>query len=116
MVVAFNGSMSSSSKTTVCAAPVAVTGVKASLTQEGVTLSWNAASCHGYLVQWSKTKDFSSGTASAYIDGSENAFYDIPLGEDAKDYYFRVRMWKWFEGERVFGEFSNAQTAVSTES
>lgn len=116
MVVAFNGSMSSSSKTTVCAAPVAVTGVKASLTQEGVTLSWDAASCHGYLVQWSKTEDFSSGTASVYIDGSENAFYDIPLGGDAEDYYFRVRMWKWFEDERVFGEFSEPLTAVSTES
>ena len=92
----------------ICAGNAPVENIKLAWnSSSSVNISWDAVSGHGYIVQWSKNKDFSTSAGSAYVNGSGNTSYTLNIA-NAKDYYVRVRAYKNFNDSIVVGDFSQA--------
>lgn len=110
MVVAFNDGGSASSKVTVCAALPRVEGASASRSGGSVTVKWQDMPCHGYVIQWGTDEKFASYSGSVTISGSAVNSYTIK-NAPAGTCYVRVRAWRNFGSEKVYGEFSSPAKA-----
>ena len=105
MVVAYNDYGSASSKTHVCAAPSPVLNFSAEMNGSTINAKWDVQASHGYYIQWSTDKDFQQDVNGAFITGSGATSYAI--GADSNEtYYVRVRAWKWYQGARLYGDFT----------
>src|SRR5699024_3526480 len=60
---------------------------------------------HGYYIQWSTDPAFAKNVNGSFITGSGSTKYTINV-DNAQDYYVRVRAWKWYEGYRLYSDFS----------
>ena len=105
MVVAYNDYGSASSKTHVCAAPSPVLNFSAEMNGSTINAKWDVQASHGYYIQWSTDQDFQQDVNGAFITGSGATSYAI--GADSNEtYYVRVRAWKWYQGARLYGDFT----------
>lgn len=111
MVVAQNQYGTAAGKTTVCAAPEAVTGVSASAGGGRLDISWQRRAGHGYVVQWSTDESFSEISGSAVINSADTTSFTAVGINDADIYYARVRSFRNFNGEKVYSSFSTAARA-----
>lgn len=111
MVVAYNENGSTSSKTTVCAAPSTVDNVSAKASGSTIYASWSSVSGSGYVVEWSADKDFNTVTGSKNINGSGTTSCSVNIS-NPQNYYVRVRAWKNFSGSKIYGNFSDSVEAV----
>ena len=62
-------------------------------------------------MQWSKTSDFKSDCAGAFVSGKNSTEYTAAVGTNAKDYYVRVRAYKEVDSQKVFGPFCEGISA-----
>ena len=113
MVVAYNESGSTSAKTTVCAMPAVVENISARAAGSAVSVSWSAAACSGYVIEWSMDSSFTRIAGTKYLYGSGTTTYSINE-PNPQDYYVRVRAWKEFNGETIYGNFSNPVKTAET--
>ena len=104
-VTAYNEYGYASSNTRVCAAPLPVENVTATANGNTITAKWDVQASHGYYIQWSTDQDFQQDVNGAFITGSGATSYTI--GADSNEtYYVRVRAWKWYQGARLYGDFT----------
>ena len=89
----------------VCAAPSPVQNLSVSLNGNAITASWDVQASHGYYIQWSTDPTFAKNVNGSFITGSGSTKYTINA-DNAQDYYVRVRAWKWYEGYRLYSDFS----------
>ena len=89
----------------VCAAPSPVQNLSVSLNGNAITASWDVQASHGYYIQWSTDSTFAKNVNGSFITGSGSTKYTINV-DHAQDYYVRVRAWKWYEGYRLYSDFS----------
>ena len=89
----------------VCAAPSPVQNLSVSLNGNAITASWDVQASHGYYIQWSTDPAFAKNVNGSFITGSGSTKYTINV-DNAQDYYVRVRAWKWYEGYRLYSDFS----------
>ena len=89
----------------VCAAPSPVQNLSVSLNGNAITASWDVQASHGYYIQWSTDPTFAKNVDGSFITGSGSTKYTINV-DHAQDYYVRVRAWKWYEGYRLYSDFS----------
>ena len=89
----------------VCAAPSPVQNLSVSLNGNAITASWDVQASHGYYIQWSTDPTFAKNVNGSFITGSGSTKYTINA-DNARDYYVRVRAWKWYEGYRLYSDFS----------
>lgn len=110
MVVAYNDTNSASSEYRVCAAPCPVSEFEVCAVDKNTVLaSWSIEASHGYYIQWATDENFTQNVEDAYITGSGSTFKEISLDGDVSDYYFRVRVWKYYEDSRLFSDFCEPQ-------
>ncbi len=76
-----------------------------------IKINWQSVNCSGYYVQWSKTSDFKSDCAGAFVLGKNSTEYTAAVGTNAKDYYVRVRAYKEVDSQKVFGPFCEGISA-----
>ena len=112
MVVAYNENGSTSSKTTICAAPVTMTENDFSAKASGnkLNISWDKQTCTGYVVQWSMDSTFTRIAGTKYVDGAWNTSYSV-TASNPQNYYVRVRAYKTYNGMTAYGDFSSAEKA-----
>ena len=89
----------------VCAAPSPVQNLSVSQNGNAITASWDVQASHGYYIQWSTDPTFAKNVNGSFITGSGSTKYTINA-DNAQDYYVRVRAWKWYEGYRLYSDFS----------
>ena len=104
-VVAYNDVSTSEAMFRICAAPSPVNGLQAEADEDSITASWDVQASHGYYIQWSTDPNFVQNVNGAFITGSGSTKYTINV-DNAQDYYVRVRAWKWYEGYRLYSDFS----------
>ena len=104
-VVAYNDYGTSSSMTTVGAAPAAPVGLEVEANENTIKATWDVASCHGYYIQWATDKSFSNVVGGEYINGSGSTSYTINA-DSSQSYYVRVRTWKNYQGSKLYSDFS----------
>ena len=104
-VVAYGGGKTSEAMFRVCAAPSPVNGLQAEADEDSVTATWDVQASHGYYIQWSTDPAFAKNVNGSFITGSGSTKYTINV-DNAQDYYVRVRAWKWYEGYRLYSDFS----------
>ena len=106
VVEAYNGENTASSQFRVCAAPAATQNFKVvSVDRDTALASWSVATGHGYYIQWATDAAFTENVGGAFITGSGSTSASIDLDGDVSDYYFRVRVWKWYENSRLYSDF-----------
>ncbi len=97
----------------ICAACPPVSGVSATITGENeLSVSWNSSVCHGYYVQWSTDSSFKSDLHGEWVSGSATTSHNITTDSIASRYFVRVRGWKTFQSNTVYGDFSEAAAAT----
>lgn len=107
MVVAYNEKCSVSSNYHICAAPAPVREFEVSAVDDStVKASWSVEASHGYYIQWATDENFTQNVEGEFISGSGSTTKKISVDGDVSDYYFRVRVWKYYEGSRLFSDFS----------
>ena len=89
-----------------CASPTGITAEAVSDNQ--ISVKWDAGSAHGYYLEWSTDPTFKTNKQSANLVGVNNTSKTITVNGNAKDYYVRVRLWRYWEDGYVYGNFSNA--------
>lgn len=110
VVDAYNSTKTSSSTTyRICAAPAPVSGLTAVLGADNssAVISWDESACHGYYIEWSTDSSFKSNVSGVFSEGSANTNYTVKIPADAESFYVRVRSYKYYNGSRVFGDFSS---------
>ena len=89
-----------------CASP---TGLTAKVVSDNeISVTWDVGSAHGYYLEWSTDPTFAKNKQSANLVGVNNTSKTITVNGNAKDYYVRVRLWRYWEDGYVYGNFSNA--------
>ena len=89
-----------------CASP---TGISAEpISNNQIKVKWDAGSAHGYYLEWSTDPTFKTNKQSANLVGVNNTSKTITVNGNAKDYYVRVRLWRYWEDGYVYGNFSDA--------
>jgi len=89
-----------------CASP---TGISAEpISDNQISVKWDAGSAHGYYLEWSTDPTFKTNKQSANLVGVNNTSKTITVTGNAKDYYVRVRLWRYWEDGYVYGNFSGA--------
>ena len=111
-VVAYNDYGSSSSTTTVGAAPAAPTGLEATSSGSTIKATWDVASCHGYYIQWATDESFKNVAGGEYVNGSGSTSYTIKNISSSQTYYVRVRTWKNYQGSKLYSDFSAPEKTV----
>ena len=104
-VVAYNDVSTSEAMFRICAAPSPVNGLQAEADEDSITATWDVQASHGYYIQWSTDPAFAKNVNGSFITGSGSTKYTINV-DHAQDYYVRVRAWKWYEGYRLYSDFS----------
>ncbi len=89
-----------------CASPTGFTVEAVSDNQ--ISVEWDAGSAHGYYLEWSTDPTFKTNKQSANLVGVNNTSKTITVNGNAKDYYVRVRLWRYWEDGYVYGNFSDA--------
>ena len=112
-VVAYGAGKTSESTYRVCAAPAPVNHVSAKSDGKTITATWDVQACHGYYIQWASDADFTQNVNSAFITGSGATSYTID-SSGTETYYIRVRAWKWYQDQRLYGDFSQAVKPAET--
>ena len=112
-VVAYNDYGSSSSTTTVGAAPAAPTGLEATSSGSTIKATWDVASCHGYYIQWATDESFKNVAGGEYVNGSGSTSYTIKNISSSKTYYVRVRTWKNYQGSKLYSDFSAPEKSIA---
>lgn len=110
VVDAYNSKKTSSSTTyRICAAPAPVSGLTAALGSDNSSakVSWNEAACHGYYIEWSTDSSFKSNVSGTFAEGSASTNYTVKIPANAENFYIRVRSYKYYNGSRIFGDFSS---------
>ncbi len=110
-VVAYNDYGSSSSTTTVGAAPAAPTGLEVEMSGSTIKATWDVASCHGYYIQWATDESFKNVVGGEFVNGSGSTSYTIKNISSSKTYYVRVRTWKNYQGSKLYSDFTAAVEA-----
>ena len=111
-VVAYNDYGSSSSTTTVGAAPAAPTGLEVEMSGSTIKATWDVASCHGYYIQWATDESFKNVAGGEYVNGSGSTSYTIKNISSSQTYYVRVRTWKNYQGSKLYSDFSAPEKTV----
>lgn len=97
-----------------CAACPPMPEPKVSLVSENkIRVDWDVVNSHGYVVMWSTSADFSKNVDSAYVVGHNSYTYSFTTKESSKNYYVRVRPWRYFEDTLVYGNWSDALKAAN---
>ena len=90
-----------------CASP---TGLTAKVVSDNeISVTWDAGSAHGYYLEWSTDPTFKTNKQSANLVGVNNTSKTITVNGNAGDYYVRVRLWRYWEDGYVYGSFSQAE-------
>ena len=110
-VVAYNDYGSSSSTTTVGAAPAAPTGLEVEMSGSTIKATWDVASCHGYYIQWATDESFNNVVGGEFVNGSGSTSYTIKNISSSQTYYVRVRTWKNYQGSKLYSDFTAAVEA-----
>ena len=94
-----------------CASPTGLTAKVVSDNQ--ISVKWDAGSAHGYYLEWSTDPTFKTNKQtnkqSANLVGVNNTSKTITVNGNAGDYYVRVRLWRYWEDGYVYGSFSQAE-------
>ena len=90
-----------------CASPTGITAEAVSDNQ--ISVKWDAGSAHGYYLEWSTDPTFKTNKQSANLVGVNNTSKTITVNGNAKDYYVRVRLWRYWEDGYVYGSFSQTE-------
>ena len=90
-----------------CASPTGFT-VEA-VSENQISVKWDAGSAHGYYLEWSTDPTFKTNKQSANLVGVNNTSKTITVNGNAGDYYVRVRLWRYWEDGYVYGSFSQAE-------
>lgn len=115
MVVAYNDTGSASSDYHICAAPASAEHFELTPADSGAfTASWDVAACHGYYIQWATDEDFTKNVSGEFITGSGSTSKTLLFEDPNADYYVRVRVWKWYEGSRLYGDFSEPLSTANS--
>lgn len=110
VVEAYNSQRTSDSLTyRICAAPAPVSGLSAAVGSDdsSVNVSWDEMASHGYYIQWSTDSSFNSNVSGTFLEGSANTDYTINLPSDADNFYVRVRSYKYYNGTKLYSDFSS---------
>ena len=105
-VEAYNDSKSSEAHYRICAAPAAVTGFNAQIVDENnVNLSWDTQAGNGYFIQWATDADFKNNVGSTILSSPTVTNYKMSF-TNAYEYYVRISCFKNFNGENIYGDYS----------
>ena len=112
VVATCKNGMQSQATYRVCAACAPVEGFEASVSGANeISASWNYAVCHGYYIQWSTDPEFKNDVHGEWINSTFTENYTITTSSSAKNYYVRIRCWKYYEDGMIFSDFTSAQKA-----
>ena len=108
-VQAFNSYGTADSTTSICAAPSPIwaSEVDAKASGNKLIVKWEKRTCTGYVVQWSKDRNFSSVAGTKYVTGASNTSCTANVS-NPQNYYVRVRAYKTYYGKTSYGDFCPA--------
>ena len=94
------------------AACAPVPNLKAKVVSDNqISLTWTDGVCHGYYIQWSTDPTFETGTQGEYVSGSATNSRTITVNGNAKNYYVRIRAWRYWQDGYTYGDFSQGVKA-----
>ena len=72
-----------------------------------ILLKWEPIASHGYYIEWSTDPTFSTGVQGLNVVGSNASSQTINVSGNAKDYYVRIRAWRNWDLQPIYGNFSD---------
>lgn len=103
------GKYSQSTKTITAPKTTAIKSLKNNGTKQ-IKIGWKKVLAgDGYQIQYSTDKNFKKNVSTIKVKGKYNNYKTINNLSKNKKYYFRVRTYKWYKGQKCCSEWSEIQ-------